>query len=112
MSILNDNIAIGLTTEQKAKQDHKYICTMFRNIRDRIEEEHNIIWNIIWNNERGLTAQEVLDDFGTDAYDLFLFSNSIQSLLSEADPEYNHLVTPSEYTVNTDGTITIGTERV
>ena len=62
---------------------------------------------MIWNNARGLTAQQLFDDYGTAAADLFTFSSSIQAMLAQADPNYTPLVPPYPYTINPDGTVTV-----
>lgn len=52
--------------------------------------------------------QAVLDQFGTSASQLFQASNAAQQLIKALDPTWVELVPPYEFTVNEDGTITIG----
>ena len=63
---------------------------------------------MIWNNGNGVSPQEVLDEMGTDAAELFTFSTSIQGMLYEADNTYISITPPYEYTINEDGTVTVG----
>jgi len=76
---------------------------MFR----RMKQEHARIFNMLWNNPKA-TPQEILDEYGTDAASLFSFSLQIQTMAKAIDPGYVPLVSPYEYTINRDGTITVG----
>jgi len=76
---------------------------MFR----RMKQEHARIFNLLWNNPKA-TPQEILDQYGTDAAELFSFSLQIQTMAKAIDPGYVPLVSPYEYTINRDGTITVG----
>lgn len=76
---------------------------MFR----RMKSEHARIFNLLWNNPKA-TPQEILDEYGTDAAALFSFSAEIQTMATAIDPGYVRLVSPYEFTINGDGTVTVG----
>jgi hypothetical protein len=76
---------------------------MFR----RMKQEHARIFHLIWKNPR-VTPQEILDEYGEEAGDLFAFSSQIQAMATAIDPNFVALVPPFEYTINPDGTITVG----
>lgn len=73
---------------------------------DYIDASHKGGFDLLWNNSN-FTAQEILNEFGSDAVQLFILSKAIQQLLKAANPNYVALVPPKEYTINEDGTITI-----
>lgn len=93
--------------------------------RNKLEETKSIITNtnvmllnhmktllknnfdMVWNNP-DLSAQEVLDSFGSDAVTLFSDSYKLQVVIKEIDPSYNVLSPSVKYTINEDGTVTIG----
>jgi len=99
MSIIERN----LTEIEQHKQN---ITIKNQKLYKRIKNEHSKIFDMIWNT-RDITPQEVLDSFGTDAQDLFTFSSSIQTLLSQVDSNYVALVPPMEYEINENGTVTV-----
>ena len=76
---------------------------MFR----RMKQEHARIFNLLWNNPKA-TPQEILDEYGTDAAALFSFSSQIQTMATAIDSGFVALVPPYNYTVNGDGTVTVG----
>jgi len=67
---------------------------------------------LVWHNAYGLTPQQVLDALGTDAAELFAISNTIIPILNQA-ADAEHQITSvvpdgTTYTLNADGTITLG----
>ena len=100
------------THEEKCAASKTRIKRMCSNIYQQMEGQHKNVWEMIWNNRRGLSPQDVLDEFGSDAKDLFIFSSSIQAMLYQANPtNYVPLETPLEYTINPNGTVTIATDN-
>ncbi len=73
----------------------------------RMKQEHARIFNMLWNNPKA-TPQEILDEYGIEAAELFAFSLQIQTMATSIDPGYVALVPPYEYTINGDGTVTVG----
>lgn len=64
-------------------------------------------FNAIWNNP-SLTPQQALDAFGTDASVLFLVNQEIAEILNAIVPGSWTLEIPYNYTINQDGTVTVG----
>jgi hypothetical protein len=73
-----------------------------------IKQRHTVIYNKMWNPPEGVTTQNVLDLFGTDAASLFVTSKTLQDLMESVDSTYERLVPPNAFVVNDDGTVTIG----
>ena len=69
--------------------------------------QHQQLWDLLWNNPSGLTAQEVLDEYGSDAAQFFIISQGIQTMLVQAMTGYVPIVPPFPYVINPDGTVTI-----
>jgi hypothetical protein len=71
-----------------------------------IKERHTAIFNMVWYDSK-YSAKQIVDAFGTDASDLFVFSGDIQNLLYALDNTYVPLIPPKNYTINEDGTVTV-----
>ena len=99
------------TTEQLVARTNTRIKKVSLNIYKTILNRHESVWEMIWDNSNGLTPQEVLDSFGSDAAELFLFSSNIQTMLAAAGAGYVPVETPNEFVVNGDGTVTVGEPR-
>ncbi len=56
------------------------------------------IFNIVWNNEYGLTAQDVFDQYGPDGLDFAKLFASAQPLVAAIDPNMWKLVRPATVT--------------
>jgi len=113
MSLI-DNTTPGqqeLSLEQKQTRAKNRIKNAAKNIYETVKNKHDQLWNVVWDNPAGLTPQEVIDAFGTDAKELFTYSQSLQTLLSEANENYVVKVTPNLVTINTDGSVTVGEPR-
>lgn len=95
------------TQEEKIFELRKNITTMSKKLYSKMNSQHMQIFQMIWGNQNDLTAQEIFDEYGTDAAQLFLFSQNIQNMLAQADPSYIPLVPPYPYTINGDGTVTV-----
>ena len=112
MGLIESNEVTELTKEQKLDITEKRVRRQCKSMFAQIKNNHLLLWDLIWNNDQGLSPQEVLDKMGTDAAELFELSDSIQQLASSACMDYVAKVTPNEYTLNEDGTVTLGAERV
>lgn len=76
-----------------------------------LKVEHERMAQIVWDNPRGLTPQEVIDGFGTDAAELFRLSGLLVQVLNEAEPGSYPYQLPYAFTVKPDGTVTLGAKR-
>ena len=69
--------------------------------------QHTRLFQQLWKSPK-VTPQEILDEYGTDAAQLFAFSAQLQALALGINPDYEPLVSPYEYIINPDGTVTVG----
>jgi hypothetical protein len=63
----------------------------------------------VWNNADGLTPQQVMDIFGTDAGALVTGAAGLAALINATVPTTVNPTAPQTLTVNEDGTVTVGT---
>jgi hypothetical protein len=68
---------------------------------------HTRLFNQLWKNPKA-SPQEILDEYGTEAAQLFSFSSQLQAMALGINPAYEPLVSPYEFTINSDGTVTVG----
>ena len=95
------------TQAQIVTQQKELIVKKSKLLYNKIKARHEEIFNLLWENSK-VTPQEILDKYGTEAKDLFIFSEKIQTLLKQVDPSYEELETPNEYTVLEDGSVEVG----
>ena len=109
MGLINNTTEV--TREEQLASVNEEVLSLCQNMFEKINRNHTAIWKLVWDNRQGFTPQEVVDSFGTDAGELFLLSDSIQTLAGSACSDYVTVQTPNEYEINPDGTIIIGQER-
>lgn len=97
----------SLTHEQEVVQEVKNISQQNARLKEVMKNMHASIFNQIWNNPNA-TPQEIIDGFGADAIQLFIFSSGIQQMLAGAEADYEPLVPPYEHTISQEGVITVG----
>jgi hypothetical protein len=78
-----------------------------KNVIQHLDGQHRGAFNQIWNNEE-FTPQEIMDAYGTNAAKLFIDSSATQNFLAVVLEGYVPLVPPQPFTINQDGTVTIG----
>ena len=100
------NTTKELTQAQKLKEFISSIKQSNKVALDMLKKSHEINFNNIWNNP-SFTPQEIFDEFGTDAVQLFQVSSATQEFIKMCDPDYEILVPPVEFTINEDGTVTV-----
>ena len=69
----------------------------------------NTLMTQIWNNAGGLTPQQALDSFGTDAGTLVTYGGLLAGLINSVTPNTVSTTTPAPLTTNAAGTVTVGT---
>lgn len=77
------------------------------NLYRNIDTTHRELFRSIWEN-KVFSPKDILGAFGTDAVSLFILSQGLQSILSQANPAYVPLVAPKPVTINADGSVTVG----
>ena len=65
-------------------------------------------FNLFWNNPSA-TPQQICDKLGTSAASAFDTSNKVFTLIISLQPSYTPPTAPLAFTINDDGTVTIGT---
>lgn len=102
------------TLEQKQKAVEIRIKKQSVDMLQNIKQIHQQMMQIVWQNKQGLTPQQVMDAFGSDAAELFQLSNALLTMLKTVKPddEYGNTKAPYDYTINEDGTVTIETPRI
>jgi len=93
--------------DKKSTTVEQSIRNLSGKMYNRLKAEHSTIFRMIWNNSEGFSAQEILDDFGTDAAELFNLSSQMQIMLAQIDSSYVPLLPPNEFTIQEDGTVII-----
>jgi len=109
MGLLDKKLGNGGTPthQQQIEMQYSQIRNMSKVLYNLMFEKHGLIFREIWNCPT-VSPQEIMDMYGTDAVLLFLFSSQIQNLLASSNPNYVPLAPPYQYTINPDGTVTIG----
>jgi hypothetical protein len=72
-----------------------------------MKDTAKVVFQLLWHS-RDKTPQQVCDMMGTDAAKGFLSHAKLQELIYLIDPTWVPLVPPVGYTVNQNGTVTIG----
>jgi len=76
------------------------------------QDRQKEIFNKIWYNEE-FTPQEVFDTFGNETIELFIASAKSEQLQKDLlGDDYTELVVPYNFTLNEDGTVTVGDKIV
>lgn len=78
---------------------------------NRLVQDFNRSFEMVWNNPMGLSAQEVFDAFGVNAAQLFQIAGATQGLINTLVPNTSTAVPPNAYVLNQDGTVTIGAKN-
>jgi hypothetical protein len=102
------------TTEQKQTRVRNRVKRMSTDLLTRIKSQHQEIMQAVWNNPAGLTPQQVMDAFGSEAAELFQLSDQLLTMLGNVKPDDPYLeeaAAPYNYTINDDGTVTIGDKK-
>lgn len=69
------------------------------------------IYKRVWENHLGLTPQEVFDSLGPQGAELFQLSALLVQTVNTAQPGAIQPAQPYEFTINPDGTVTIGAAK-
>lgn len=103
MSILPDYSTPKLTLQQTELKIRKHCESLYNIILDILNKSFMEVWANPY-----YTPQQVLDQFGSDACELFIFSAKIQDTLLQINPSYEYKSPPYDYIINPDGTVTVG----
>lgn len=104
MGLLDDG---EVTREEIMHNVRQKIRKKTNRLLNKTAKQHRELFSYVWENPEGVTAQEIFDEYGTDAVQLFVLSSGIQNLIESIDPNSPSLSTPFPYTINPDGTVTV-----
>ena len=96
-----------LTTAQKQMLTRARLKTITESLFARMLAVYQEGMTQVWQNPRGLSAQEVLDALGTDAGDLFRLAALLKQAINAALPGTIADVATPAVTINADGTVTV-----
>jgi len=109
MSIINtDQERTPPTTEQKQQQTVLRIQRQATHLFSQMGQTYEGIKQSVWGNQQGLTPQEVFDALGTNGAELFQLSALLVQAVNAAKPDTLDPAQPYEFTINEDGTVTVG----
>ncbi len=89
-----------------AHQEAVNLSTKNRVALDTLKKNYEESFMTLWANTNA-TAQEILNVYGTGASQLFTVSRATAMFIKSLDPSWNPPVSPKEFTLNEDGTVTI-----
>jgi len=111
MSLIEDGQNSGqqeLTLAEKQTRVKKQISRKTFETLQGLIGSYNDIRQMVWNNRQGLTPQEVFDALGTNGAELFQLSGLLVTTVNTAKPDTLDAAQPYEFTINPDGTVTVG----
>lgn len=83
-----------------------------RKMMDDIVSQRSAMRTVLWDSPTGVSPQLVLDELGPEALVLFQLSGALEDFLESVKPGVcGEVGCPYEFTVNPDGTITLGALR-
>lgn len=98
----------ALTTDAKQQIAAQTIVTQLNTMLSKITTGYSAIFDRVWNDPNGLTPQQVCDALATNAGQLFLLASSLKTLVNSAKSNAITLTEPNQFTIDQDGTVTIG----
>ena len=109
MAIINLGLfaAPGSLAKNQSDLVHEVTVKINASLQDKIGLLQ-YCFNVLWNNPNGMTPQQVLDAFGTDAGMLVDIMTGMGQAVNEMMPGALPLVSPFQLTTNADGTVTVG----
>jgi hypothetical protein len=90
----------------KAEQEAINLSTKSKVGLDMLKSNYEDSFMTLWANPNA-TPQEILDLYGTNASQLFVVSRATAMFIKSVDPSWTPPVSPKEFTINEDGTVTI-----
>ena len=98
---------IEKTKDELVKDEaRRFIAHNKKILQDLIINYKHAFW-MVWNNP-DVTPKEMMDALGTRGRDIFIASSDLQAFIKKMEPSFQDMVPSHEYTINEDGTVTIG----
>lgn len=111
MSLIDDGRPNGLdqlSKEEKQEITKKQIAADAYTAYNALVKAHGSIYKRVWQNNLGLTPQEVFDVLGSQGSELFRLSAILIQTVNTAKPGSISYTQPYHFTINPDGTVTVG----
>jgi len=89
-----------------AEQEAINLAEKNRIALDILKTSYEESFKKLWNNENA-TPQDILAVFGANAVKLFIASKATADFIKSLDPAYQAPITPREFKINQDGSVTI-----
>lgn len=95
-------------TKQEIKRDAALAIAEHARVSvENAKSNYQIAFDKLWHDPL-LTPQEVCDACGSEAYRLFESAMTWIGVIVALDPTWQYPPAPNEFTINPDGTVTIG----
>jgi len=107
MSILDNTNPQPVTTEQRQAITKQRIRGSIIQLFNQMQTVFQNNFDLVWHHPV-LTPQQVLDGLGTDAGELFRLAGLLVDCVNGAKENTITEGAPNQYTVNQDGTVTVG----
>lgn len=95
------------TTTQLQAQLKGQVVSSTNQLFRTLQSSYDKNFSAVWANP-SLTPQQVFDAFGTDAAQLFVIAGATATMLNTIVPNTVVAAPPYNYTINSDGTVTVG----
>ena len=103
------------TYEQRLQAEVATINRLALTAYHQLVMQHRTMMAAFWANANGFTAQQIFDAYGTNAAAIFIKSAEMVAYIASQEdalgiPEADRYVIamPNAYTINSDGTVTVG----
>ena len=77
------------------------------NLFTEIKYAHEQGMDLLWNPAEETSTQEILDEFGTEAGELFILNSELVKLIAVLDPDYEIKMPTKEYSILESGEVEI-----
>jgi hypothetical protein len=99
-------ITIEKTPEELAKEQVMAFSKESQAVLDNYKYNYQRLFNMIWNSD--VHPQDFFDVLDTQAVTIFQTAQEVVTHIMKLEPSYTPPAAPYEYTINQDGTVTVG----
>ena len=94
---------------EPAKIASRRLIMMTKNSFNQMANSFNEGARVFWQNPRGASPQDIADELGTDAAEVFTLHYKLGQLIAEVKPEAiaEGVALVGNFTMNEDGTVTV-----
>ena len=99
-------ITIEKTTEELAKEAVMSFSKESQDVLDNYKYNYQRLFSLIWNSS--IHPQDFFDVLGSKAVTIFQTAQEVVTHIMKLDPTYVPPSAPYEFTIENDGTVTVG----